>query len=223
MKITSILITLFLFFNSSLASEENHAEHPHEEHDNLVLEKVEGSHEDHGHDSHDDHSDNEDSHEDHGHDSHDDHSDNEDSHKGHADHEEHGEHNEEGDEHEHGHGTSKAIGKGKAIEDVSEVKGLKLSTEALRTLKLQFKKVSGNKVKIPKGALVVSLEKKGIYRYRDGFFKFLVAIIESEDSDSYTVFSKKLVEGDDIVTEGVGLLRVADIYSTDTSEYGHSH
>ena len=39
----------------------------------------------------------------------------------------------------------------------------------------------------------------------------------------YFVKVKGVVVGDQIVTGGVGLLRVTDVYSTDESEYGHGH
>jgi len=78
-------------------------------------------------------------------------------------------------------------------------------------------------VVIPKEALVVSLNKRGIYRYRNGFFKILPVKIEGEDENTFTVAVKGLRSGDEIAVGGVGLLRVTDVYSTDTSEYGHGH
>lgn len=122
-----------------------------------------------------------------------------------------------------GHGSSKAIGKGKAIEEVDERQGFKMSKEAKETIGVKLRKASGGPLTIPKDALVVSLEERGIYRYRNGFFKMLPVEIQSEDKGTFTVVVNGLRAGDEIAVEGVGLLRVTDVYSTDTSEYGHGH
>ncbi|MCR9206349.1 MAG: hypothetical protein NXH75_17340, partial [Halobacteriovoraceae bacterium] len=121
------------------------------------------------------------------------------------------------------HGGGKAIGKGKAIEAVDEVKGLKLSKEAIKTLKLKLKTVDGDEFSIEKTTLVASKGVKGLYRFRGGFFKFLPVKLKKEVKGKYLVKVKGVDFGDQIVTNGVGLLRVTDVYSTDKSEYGHSH
>ncbi|MBC76166.1 MAG: hypothetical protein CME64_09135 [Halobacteriovoraceae bacterium] len=148
------------------------------------------------------------------------HEDEEKSHKGHGEHK--GDDHAGHDDHE-GHGSSKAIGKGKAIEEVDERKGFKMSKEAKETIGVKLRKFSYSPLNIPKDALVVSLEEKGIYRYRDGYFKMVKVKIEKESNKTFTVSVNALRDGDQIAIGGVGLLRVTDIYSTDTSEYGHSH
>lgn len=140
-----------------------------------------------------------------------------DSHKEHA-HEEHDEH-KENDYHQ----SSKLIGEGKAILVVDEVKGIKLSKEAIKTLKLKLQNIDGEIFEISKETLVTSRNLKGIYRFREGFFKFLPLKLIKEVNGRYLVNVKDLDFGDQIVTNGVGLLRVSDIYSKDNSEYGHSH
>jgi hypothetical protein len=159
-----------------------------------------------------------------------------DSHEDHDDHGHNGHNEDDGHEHDshkdddghdhgshEGHGGGKAIGKGKAIEEVDEKKGFKLSKEAIKTLKLKLNTVDGSSFKISKKTLVASKNEKGVYRYRAGFFKFMPAKIIKELSDGYQVDVKGVDFGDQIVVTGVGLLRVADVYSTDNSEYGHSH
>lgn len=214
-----------------------HKGHDHDGHSEESHEKeVKKSHKGHDHDDHSEESHKEekrDEHEGHDHDEHTEsshskkkvkdkhlgHEANDDSHDEHA-HEGHDEDSE--DEHDD-HGSSKAIGEGKAIEEVDETKGFKLSKEATKTIKVKTSPIAGKTIEIPKGALVVSLNEKGIYRYRNGYYKFLKVAIKDESSNSYFIFSEDLNSGDKIATEGVGLLRVADIYSTDTAEYGHSH
>lgn len=133
------------------------------------------------------------------------------------------------DSHDHGedghddHGGGKAVGKGKAIEMVDEKKGFKLSKEAIKTLNLKLKTVNGDEFSIKKTSLVASKGAKGIYRFRGGFFKFLPIQLKKEESGKYLVKVKGVEFGDQIVINGLGLLRITDVYSTDSSEYGHSH
>lgn len=147
------------------------------------------------------------------------------SHEKHSDHNEHKEENhEEHDGHDdNGHGGGKAIGKGKAIEDVDEKRGFKLSKESIKTLKLKLQTVDSDEFEISKETLVTSKSLKGIYRFKGGYFKFLPLKLIKEVNGKYLVKVKGVDFGDQIVTNGVGLLRVTDVYSTDKSEYGHSH
>lgn len=129
----------------------------------------------------------------------------------------------DGDEHDHGHGGGKSIGERKAIKSVDETLGFKLSSEAMKTLEIQLIKIEKKEFTIDKAILVTSKSLKGIYRFRDDYFKFLPVILLKETNGKYLVSVEDIIPGDQIVTNGVGLLRVADIYSTDESEYGHGH
>tara|TARA_Y100000296_G_C5142934_1_gene242129 strand:- start:724 stop:1341 length:618 start_codon:yes stop_codon:yes gene_type:complete len=141
---------------------------------------------------------------------------------GHDEHvDEHNDHDEQNDHDEHG--SAKSIGLGKAILEVDKVKGLKLSDEAIKTLNLTLKKVSTEVFSIDRDSLVVSKSMKGIYRFRDNFFKYLPVTSINKKQGKYFVRVKGIVAGDHVVTGGVGLLRVTDVYSTDESEYGHGH
>jgi len=107
--------------------------------------------------------------------------------------------------------------------EVDEKKGFKLSKEAIKTLKLKLQNVDGDQFFISKATLVASKDLKGVYRFRAGFFKLLPAKILKEKKDGYEVKVGGVDFGDQIVVNGVGLLRVSDVYSTDKAEYGHSH
>jgi hypothetical protein len=142
----------------------------------------------------------------------------------HAAHAEHSDH--EGHDHSaHAHGGSKAIGKGKAIKKVDEKQGFQLSSQAIKNLKLKLKSVDGSTIVVPSEVVVKSKNKIGIYRFKDGFFKFLNAKVISNDKKTKKVklHVPALGFGDQIVINGVALLRVSDVYSTDKSEYGHAH
>ena len=199
--------TLILTFNSTSFAKDDHKDHDHSKHDKKKSHK---SHDDHGdHDGHD-HKEGESKEEHSKHDGHD-----------HGDEHKHGEGHD--DHSSHGHGGGKAVGKNKAITEVDEKKGFKLSKEAIKTLKLKLQTVDGESFKISKKTLVAFKKSKGVYRFRAGFFKLLPASINKEHSDGYMITAKGVDFGDQIVVDGVSLLRVADVYSTDKSEYGHSH
>lgn len=194
-NIKIIFLTLFLINNLAFA-EDGHDHSSHSGHDHSKQEKHD-DHEDHKEDDHSKH-------------------DNIDEHKGH-------DHAKEDDHKGHDHGASKAIGKGKAIEVVDEKKGFKLSKEAIKTLKIKLQNVDGDEFEISKSTLVSSKSIKGVYRFRAGFFKLLSAKILKETKTGYKVKVAGVEFGDQVVINGVGLLRVTDVYSTDKSEYGHSH
>ena len=126
------------------------------------------------------------------------------------------------DDHDH-QGGGKVIGVGKAIESVDEKNGFKLSKEAIKSLKLKLQTVDGDEFQISKETLVTSKNLKGLYRFRAGFFKFLPLKLIKEVNGNYIVKVIGVEFGDQIVTNGVGLLKVTDVYSTDKSAYGHSH
>lgn len=143
-----------------------------------------------------------------------------DQHDQHEQHEQHDEHEEEGhDDHE----SSKAIGLGKAIEEVSEAQGFRLSKDSLKVLDIGLMDVSGNRLKIKRDVLVVTRKDKGIYRFRDGFFKFLIASNIVSDGQDVSITVDDIKVGDQIATSKLDLIKVCDIYSTDSAEYGHSH
>jgi len=211
-KIFVLLIISFYVF-----SEENHL---HDQMTNIKAEEhgaheEEGSHEEHG--AHEE----EGSHEEHG------------AHEEEGSHEEHGAHEEEGSHEEHGtheeegshegHGSSKAIGENKAIRAVDEIKGFMLSPEAFKSLEIKLTEYSGNSFYIDKETLVTSKEKKGVYRFRKNYFKFVGVEILREVNDKYFVKTNSILPTDQIVIKGTKLLRVTDVYSTDTAEYGHGH
>ncbi len=232
MNLLKILLGTFTLLCLSLSfAEEGHDDHGH---DHSKKEKKHSDDDGHAHKKHDGHKDGE-KHDDleggaHGtHDDHKGHKDGEkhDDHKDgekHDDHDDHDDHEAKGGHEGHGdHGGGKAIGKGKAIVEVDEKKGFKLSKEALKSLKIRLQNVEGDQFHIAKTTLVASKDLKGVYRFRAGFFKLLTVKILKEEKGGYEVKVKGVDFGDQIVINGLGLLRVADIYSTDKAEYGHSH
>ena len=130
----------------------------------------------------------------------------------HADHDEHGEH-EEGAQ----------VGPNKGILEASESEGIKLSPEAEKNFELSRIKVSGNTVEIPKIAVVTAVAEVNVFRYRNGFYKRIDFAQVGRSSASVTIQSKDLKPGDEIVIQGLGFLRLAEIAAFGGAPEGHSH
>lgn len=142
---------------------------------------------------------------------------------GHKEGEEKGEegHGEEKGEGGHGdHEESGRTGPDKAIQEAGP-HGFKLSPEAVKTIGVKLIGVSGPTVTLPRIYLASSKDKIGVYRFRNGFFKFIPVTIRSSNTSDYVVASPELAPGDQVVTEGVGIVAISDVFSTDTAEYGH--
>ena len=225
-KILIILLSLVISSIYAFGAKKNstskiiseHQKNDHDEHKDHGGEK----HDDHGEDKHGDHG--EEKHDDHDEDKHGDHD--EEKHDDHDEekHDDHGEdkHADHGEDRHDDHENSK-FGVGKAIEAFEPSRGFKLSTESIGTLGIKFKEVSNNSFVVDRSSLVISKELKGLYFLRDGFFKLLNVEFRSINDDKYRVTVKEMKDGDKLVTDGVELLRVADVYSADDAEYGHGH
>ncbi|MCB0309397.1 MAG: hypothetical protein KDD48_08495 [Bdellovibrionales bacterium] len=135
-----------------------------------------------------------------------------------SDHDDH-EGKEEHGEHEEG---SRKVGEGKAVVEFHDDKGFRLSSEAYQSLGIAHQEVKGRQFEIPKKALVRIKNTTSVYRYHDHFFKLVPVKVIREGKNQY-VLRAPLKTGDRVVIEGMELLRVADIYSQDTSDYSHGH
>ncbi len=89
----------------------------------------------------------------------------------------------------------------KAILETSATGEFRLSDKAIRTIGLVMQPIQSASETIPESALVHSLDKMGVYRFRKGWFKFIP--LETR--------SAELASGDQIVVQGVALLRVAEM------------
>lgn len=128
------------------------------------------------------------------------------------------------EEHDHAHDGGKPIGEQKAIIEVDESKGFKLSESAIKTLGIQTLAVLEQPIDLPSGSLVHLNDQTFIYRLRDGFFKSIsFKLLKLTPEKFYRIESHELKPGDQIAISSTGLLRVTDIFSTDESEYGHAH
>ena len=102
--------------------------------------------------------------------------------------------------------------KEKAVLEGSPERGIKLSEKAISRLGLNFFDIqSTGKIEVPNQGIVHSLSVEGVYRVRDGWFKFLIINPLRKDASTTTFQSSELAIGDRVVTLGSELVRVAEM------------
>ncbi len=128
-------------------------------------------------------------------------------------HDEHGEHSEE----------NAQVGADKGILEASESEGIKLSPEAEKNFLISRIKVTDKLIKLPKRAIVTTLSERNIFRYRTGFYKRIDFVEISRNLEDVTIRSDELKPGDELVIQGLGFLRTAEIAAFGGAPEGHSH
>lgn len=108
-------------------------------------------------------------------------------------------------EHEEEESTG-GVGPHNAVTAADAHAGITLSLAAIECIGLATAVYDGQL--IPKAALIFYQDKVGLYRLRDGWFK----LVSADD----------LRPGDQIVVQGTGLLRVAELDAF-SGDVGHSH
>ncbi|MCC7406051.1 MAG: hypothetical protein IT288_16780 [Bdellovibrionales bacterium] len=145
----------------------------------------------------------------------------EDEHSGADEHEESHEH---GKSDEHGeHEESAQVGPDKGILEASESDGFKLSPEAEKNFELSRVKVSSESIELPKSAIVTAVAEINVFRYRNGFYKRVDFSEVNRSQDKVRIRSKDIRPGDEIVIQGLGFLRIAEIAAFGGAPEGHSH
>ena len=126
-------------------------------------------------------------------------------------------------QHEHQE-ESASVGPDKGITEYDEHAGFKLSAEAVKNFGLKFQSLTGkNSWSISHAAILYSGEEINVYRLRAGFYKRVDFKLISKDAKQTQIKSEELQNGDQIVIEGIGFLRAAEIVATGGAPEGHSH
>lgn len=101
----------------------------------------------------------------------------------------------------------------KAILEVSQADGIRISDKAIKTLEIVTNSLSpgSESFSIPPSAIIHSLDKVGVYRLRNGWFKFIEVKMLERSSKRTTVYSSELHSSDQVVIQGVALLRVTEM------------
>lgn len=136
----------------------------------------------------------------------------------------HKEHKSSKGDEQDGHGVSEKISLGKAISAASGKQGIQLSEKAQKRLKLRFLSLpSSSPYTVPSSSLVFSKKEVGVYRLREGWFKFVeVEKSPSPSKGRVLIHSENLQAGDQVVVEGAPFLRIADLEAFGAEE-GHGH
>lgn len=114
----------------------------------------------------------------------------------------------------HGGGESSIlIGADQGITEFKKDLGFKLSSEAFKRLGIQSVKPTNSAagVTVPASALVRTLKKSYVFRIQNGFIKGIdIDLIQAKKAQ--LIFkSTELTPNDEIITQGVGFLRILDL------------
>lgn len=133
---------------------------------------------------------------------------------------EEGVHHEEGEEEE----SSSSVGPGNAVTAANPETGFQLSEAALKTLGIRTQALLANNT-FPKQAIVYFKDETGVYRLRDGWYKLIEGDTEPQANRiRFTPHKRQdLRAGDQVVIEGVPLLRVTELDAFSSGEAGHGH
>mgnify|MGYP000881521942 CR=1 FL=1 len=139
-------------------------------------------------------------------------------------------HEEEGDGHGHDedkHGeeeNSSFVGPDKGVLVADERTGIKLSPEAIKNFEIKIVPLSGaGPWNVPQTAVVTAEREVTLFRVRDGFFKRIGFKSLSTSKNELRIESKELRAGDQILVQGTGFVRVAEIAAFGGAAEGHAH
>lgn len=129
----------------------------------------------------------------------------------------------------HDHGVqeneeSSNVGPEKGITEANKEKGFKLSKDASKNFELKSIQLVGpGPWTLPLSARMLSQEEENLYRVRAGFIKRIEFHILSKDPEGkMLVNSEELSAGDEIITAGVGFVRIAELAAFGAPPEGHS-
>ena len=107
----------------------------------------------------------------------------------------------------------------KAVLEASSEKGLRLSEKAIQTLELASSPSGSRSVhSVLNDSLVHFQDQVGVYRLRDGWYKLVAVKVLEWGAARTSVASDALRPGDQVVTHGTALLRVAEMAAFDSGE-----
>lgn len=126
-------------------------------------------------------------------------------------------------EHKHEEGNDN-VGPDKGIVEASEENGIKLSKEAFGNFGIKTQKLSGaGPWTVPSSARLFSGEEINLYRVRDHFIKRIDFKTIKASAGAVTIQTSELKTGDEVVVNGIGFLRIAELVAFGGAPEGHSH
>lgn len=116
------------------------------------------------------------------------------------------------------------VGPGKGIVSASKDEGIQISPQVEKNFEIQRVKVPNQiQIDLPKSAVVTAGTEVNLYRYREDHYKRIDFDLIAKSNGEVTVKSKDLKVGDEVVVQGAGLLRIAEIAAFGGAPEGHSH
>ncbi len=211
--ILAILVTIFYSLTPASAQKDEHG-HEHKENESHAKNTKEKHTDEEEHSDHEGEEDHE-------------HKEGEESHADHEEGEEHDDHGEEeGEGHAHGEEAeeegSSVVGPDKGILEKGK-DGFKLAPEAMKTFELKTENIRSKVTEIIRPALVEIKNDKFIYRLRDGWIKKVPVKVLRKDNAKITVDISQFKDGDQIIINGVGFVRTAELVAEEGVAHGHSH
>ena len=144
-------------------------------------------------------------------------------------HEEQGDHKNSEEEHVHGEAEHEesSFGEGKGILEVKKGgKKFKLAENVIKTLNIQSVKIgplSEGAIDVPATTVVDFQDEFGVYLQKGRWFELIEVKVLRRNKKTVTIVSKELAEADEIVNEGLALLRVAHLQASGQGGKGHAH
>lgn len=129
----------------------------------------------------------------------------------------------------HGHGEegeeeNSAVGPDKGITKADKNLGFQLSESAKKTYRLSTVPATpGQNMILPPSAIFYGLQERNIFRVRDGYIKRIDFKFVSNTKSQVIVQIEDLKTGDEIVTTGLGFLRIAELAASGGGAVGHAH
>nr|BDT28544.1 hypothetical protein BHI3_20100 [Bacteriovorax sp. HI3] len=143
------------------------------------------------------------------------HAEHKDDHKDEHGKEEHKDEHKEEHKDEHGHGDDHKEG-------MSE-NGFKLNEKSTKKFGIHTVTLKAGIVEVPREAIFKGLNEVNVYRLREGFYKRIDFKTLENKKDVLKISSSELKSGDQIVIQGVGFLRIAEIAASGGISDSHSH
>jgi len=116
------------------------------------------------------------------------------------------------------------VGPDKGIVKANEEEGFILSPEASKNFEIKtIKLIGAGPWMVPVSARMLSKEEVNLYRIRNGFIKRIDFKLIAKNGSLIKIMSSDLVSGDEIITNGVGFVRIAELTAFGGAPEGHSH
>ncbi|MBS1961357.1 MAG: hypothetical protein JST04_04000 [Bdellovibrionales bacterium] len=122
----------------------------------------------------------------------------------------------------HGGGEAEIeVGPDKGVIEITKDKAFKLAPEAKQTFGLKAIPYTSGPITLPNRAIVHALKESQIFRLRGDYLKIVHFKTVKQTEQSIVIESHELQSGDQVVTDGVGFLRIIAAQVGEEEEADH--